>query len=102
MWDAVSALRFGLVDQLGGMEDAVDWIAEQADIENYGISRYPNYENSLWDFLPEIMNMQLRANLSKELGEEVSPFLLNKVVTVLRRKPVQALMPEMTVGFYLN
>ena len=102
VWDAVSALRIGLVDQLGGMEDAIDWIAEQANIENYGISRYPNYENSLWDFLPEIMNMQLRANLSKELGEEVSPFLLNKVVTVLRRKPVQALMPEMTVGFSLN
>ena len=102
VWDAVSALRIGLVDQLGGMEDAIDWIAEQADIENYGISRYPNYENSLWDFLPEIMNMQLRANLSKELREEVSPFLLNKVVTVLRRKPVQALMPEMTVGFSLN
>lgn len=102
VWDAVTALRIGLVDELGGVQDAIDWVAKELDIENYGISRYPRYETSVFDFLPDVMNMSMKENLRQNVGADISPLLFNKVWRTLERKPVQALMPEMKVGFFPN
>ena len=102
VWDAVTAMRIGLVDQLGGLQDAIEWVAQDLGIDNYGVSRYPRYETSVWDFLPEMVNMQIKESLRQAVGTEISPLLFNKVIKVLDRKPVQALMPEMEVGFSYN
>ena len=99
VWDAVTAMRIGLVDELGGVEDAIEWLAKNHNIENYGVSRYPKYETSLWDFLPGVMNIGIKEKLRQSLETEISPILLDKVIRTLERKPVQALMPEMNVGF---
>ena len=99
VWNAVTAMRIGLVDQLGGVQDAIEWVAQDLHIDNYGVSRYPRFETSVWDFLPEIINMQMKENIRKGFGTELSPVLFQRVVRTLERKPVQALMPEMKVGF---
>ena len=99
VWDAVTAMRIGLVDQLGGVKDAIDWVAQDLNIENYGVSMYPRYETSVWDFLPDILDMEMKENIRKEVGTEISPSLFNRIIKVFDRKPVQALMPEMQVGF---
>ena len=97
VWDAVSALRIGLVDELGGLQDAINWVASDLKMENYGISRYPRYETTVWDFLPNIINMKAEAPLVNAMGDEISPVMVSKVLKVLRRKPVQARMPEFTI-----
>lgn len=102
VWDAVTALRIGLVDELGGLQDAIDWVAKDLKIENYGVSRYPRFEMKVWDFLPDLMEMQNRERIRHAIAGEVSPLLYYKVVRVLERKPVQALMPELNVGFLNN
>ncbi|MCH5239504.1 MAG: signal peptide peptidase SppA [Muribaculaceae bacterium] len=94
VWDAVTALRIGLVDELGGLQEAIDWVAENLKLENYGIGRYPRYENSVWDFLPDLVNMKSGIEIQKIIGKEVSPELTAIIVRVLQRKPVQAKMPE--------
>lgn len=99
VWDAVTALRIGLVDELGSVQDAIEWVASDLKIENYGISRYPRYETKVWDFLPDLMQMNSSLRINQLVGSEVSPLLINKVVTVLERKPVQALMPEVKIEF---
>lgn len=99
VWDAVTAMRIGLVDELGGLEEAVKWVAQKLAIENYGVVRYPRYDNRVWDFLPEIVNMQGRQRVKEILGPDIPQMLLEKVVTTLERKPVQALMPEINVQF---
>lgn len=102
VWDAVTAMRIGLVDQLGGLDEAIDWVAQNLNIENYGIARYPRYETTVWDFLPDIINMQMKENFRQSIGEQISPYMFDKVIRTLDRKPVQALMPEIKVGFFLN
>lgn len=102
VWDAVTALRIGLVDELGGLQDAIEWVAENVNIENYGVSRYPRYETSFLDFLPEIVNIQGKEKIRQILGDDFSLSTVNKISRTLQRKPVQALMPEMNVGFSNN
>ncbi|MCH5234039.1 MAG: signal peptide peptidase SppA [Muribaculaceae bacterium] len=102
VWDAVTAMRIGLVDQLGGVQDAIDWVAENLTIENYEVTRYPRYETSVWDILPNVMNMQMKDKFISSLETEINPWLFKRVVRTLERKPVQALMPEINVGFVAN
>lgn len=97
VWDAVTALKIGLVDQLGSLQDAIDWVAEDLKLENYGVTRYPQYEPNVWDFLPDIINMQNKVALIGALPSDLSPELVYKVTNILQRKPVQALMPEMII-----
>ena len=99
VWDAVTAMKIGLVDELGSLEDAIDWVAKDLNIENYGVSRYPRFNSRVWDFLPEIINVQEKGKIEmgRLLAPQVSSVMVNKVIRVLERKPVQALMPEIKV-----
>ena len=95
VWDAVTAMKIGLVDELGGVQDAINWVAQNLEIENYGIVRFPTYESSVWDYLPDVLNMQIKDYFKNQLGGESTSYIVNKVGRVLQRKPIQALMPEM-------
>lgn len=102
VWDAVTALKIGLVDELGGLEDAIDWLASNLKMENYDVSRYPRFEPKVWDFIPEVLNSRIKIQIQKSIQDEVSPLLIDRVTRILERKPVQALMPEINVGFLHN
>ncbi|MCH5222478.1 MAG: signal peptide peptidase SppA [Muribaculaceae bacterium] len=97
VWDAESALRLKLVDALGGLDDAIDWVSKEIDNDNYTLSYYPRMENSVWDFLPEIVNMQLNVNLYDKIGEDVPVKLYDRIMRLLNQYPVQARMPEISV-----
>lgn len=51
VWTGKEAIEKGLVDQLGGLEDAIKVAAELADIETYKVRNYPNYKTDLKDAL---------------------------------------------------
>ena len=102
VWDAVTAMRIGLVDELGGLQDAIDWVSQDLSLENYTVNTYPRFENSFLNFLPDLINVQALENIRTVLGRELSPLLFNRVVKELNRYPVQARMPEMKVGFRFN
>lgn len=98
VWNAVTALRIGLVDQLGSLQEAIEWVASDLKLENYGVSRYPQFDTKVWDFLPDLINMQMESQIQKIAGEGLSPETVRKIKTILNRKPVQALMPELNVS----
>lgn len=99
VWDAVTALRIGLVDELGGLQDAIEWVAKELNIENYGISRYPLYDNRVWDLIPNLVNMDYQITLSSISEGTINPSMAKKISRILSRKPVQALMPEIQIEF---
>ena len=41
VWAGVDALELGLVDELGGLEDAIAKASEKAELEGYRITTYP-------------------------------------------------------------
>lgn len=99
VWDAETALTIGLVDELGNLDNAIDRVANQLGNPNCAVVRYPQYEMNFWYYLPEIMNMQVKENLRMALKDDLTPLMYLEVLKTLQRKPVQARMPDMKVGF---
>lgn len=100
VWSAPQALKIGLVDQLGQLDEAVDWIARKADLgENYDVALYPLAGDSFIDFLPELAGMKMRRALAEALTGNLEAKAAEYVAALLAQKPLQARMPLFTVKF---
>jgi protease-4 len=69
VWSGQDALRIGLVDRIGNLQDAVDCAARMAKLDKYGLKEYP--ESKSW--LDNILNRQKdepAAMIRQQLGEE--------------------------------
>lgn len=93
VWDAVTAHKIGLVDELGGLREAIAWTAKQAKLgDNYDVALYPKTEPSVWDMLPSASSAQLYQAVSKAMSPGLDPRVAAHAVEVIRRKPAQARM----------
>ncbi len=54
VWTGEQALKIGLVDQLGNLEDAIAEAAKLAELEKYSVDRYPAQP----DFLAQLMQQK--------------------------------------------
>ncbi|HEY0091261.1 MAG TPA: signal peptide peptidase SppA, partial [Flavobacterium sp.] len=73
IWSGSQALKLGLVDKIGGMDDAIKAAAKMAKISEYNTRDYPEYEKNFRDFLgslgiPFLGNAQ--SMIKEEIGEE--------------------------------
>ena len=55
VWSGKQALNVGLVDHLGGLQDAIIAAAKAANIENYNIVNYPKFEEDLESVLSGVL-----------------------------------------------
>lgn len=70
VWDGSEALKLGLVDELGGLDDAIAAMAKELNVESYTVSSYPVTENKWYDLLLEAGISDLKASfIRSELGE---------------------------------
>lgn len=99
VWDAQKALSLGLVDQLGNLQDAINWVASEIHNQDYVVSSFPKSENSIWNFLPGLMDMHMNIEIKTILGEQIPKDLNKKVYNILNHYPVQARMPEFITSF---
>lgn len=100
VWDAMKAKEIGLVDELGDLQDAIDWVAEKSKLgESYNVALYPSIEASVWDFLPEFANMKATEAMRQALGGNYDEIAVKWARAILNQKPIQARMPYMEVGF---
>lgn len=54
VWDGQSALKNGLVDKLGGLDDALADMAKALGADTYYITEYPEVKNKWWEMLLEM------------------------------------------------
>ena len=93
VWSGTDALRLGLVDELGGIDDAVAYAAQQANIASYDIKIgvYPAQKQSrlleLMDFLGE-QDVSNETSLKLKLESFIKS--MDKITSA---KGVQARMP---------
>lgn len=94
VWSGKQALELGLVDELGGMDDALKEAAKLAKIDDYRVRNYPEFEKELFEIFSSLgfTSLSAEATLRKELGEE-NYQLLQKVKKLRSRQGVQALLP---------
>ena len=92
VWTGKQALEIGLVDKLGGIDDAILIAAGEAKIKSYSIEKYPKKK----DFLTQLMEESFRNTKTKTLkffmGEEFD----KKIITqTLQNTDIQmAIMPD--------
>jgi len=95
VWSGSEALKIGLVDKIGGMDDAIAQAAKLAKITDYKTQDYPEYEKNLRDLLSGmgIPFMQSRENLIIEEIGEANYKLLQQVKKLSQQTGIQAMMP---------
>ena len=94
VWLGQDALKIKLVDQLGGLDDAVKKAAELAKLEEYYTNSYPglpSFMDQLTTFAETENGNYLDARMKEMLGEYYEPFKL--MMALNRQSPVQARLP---------
>lgn len=97
VWTGEEALENGLVDALGGLDEALEYAAEVAFIDSYQIKEYPVFEVDMMRLFRKYgWLMQSPESLSKEmLGEELYK-ILEETKAQTERKGIQMIFPYST------
>jgi protease-4 len=70
VWSGSRALELGLVDRLGGLDDAIACAARMAKISDYRLREYPEAHNVLDIILGKYEKDNTQSAIQKELGDE--------------------------------
>jgi protease-4 len=71
VWSGTSARKIGLVDEIGGLKDAIKGAADLAGLESYSVRELPVLEDPYTRILSQLSG-EVRMNILKnELGESV-------------------------------
>lgn len=97
VWSAESAVKIGLVDSLGGLQDAINWVSEKIETDNYTIAYYPRIKSTVLDFLPQMLEMNSKSIVLRNIESEIPFNMLDFIYKRLFQYPIQARMPEMKV-----
>jgi protease IV len=93
VWSGVDALKNGLVDELGNLDDAISYAAELADLTDYRVRNYPSYKVDLQDRFSSFPFMKTKEKiLIEELGEN-NYQIYQSIKSISKLKGIQARMP---------
>lgn len=93
VWSGTEALKIGLVDKIGGLNDAIAEAAKIAKVKKYSTQNYPEYEKTLNDLLANLPFARSKeAFIKEEIGEE-NYLLIEQVKKFQKQKGVQAILP---------
>jgi protease IV len=91
VWSGEDALRIGLVDQLGGLNDALAFAAKKASLKDYKLVELPRQKGP-FDGLLGTKEREMEARILKNnLGPAY--VFLKQIRTILELKGVQARLP---------
>jgi len=98
VWSGEQALKVGLVDKIGGLDDAIKEAAILAKTKSYTMQNFPEYEKDMNDIFKNFPFAKSKESFIKEeLGEETFR-LMEQFKKVQARKGVQAMLPfEMVI-----
>ena len=91
VWTGEQALKLGLVDRTGHIEDAIKSAAKKANLTEYKIVNYPEQKSGLMSLLDKSGNNVKAYFVKQELGE--SYVYYKKLKEIINLKGIQAKMP---------
>jgi len=96
VWTGSDALKIKLVDELGGLDDAIAYAAKKAKVTEYKLTELPKQKNPLAEFLGETEDDMEARLLKSKLGITYNYFTHLK--NLVSMKGVQARLPfEMVI-----
>jgi protease-4 len=75
VWTGVRAGKIGLVDRIGGIDDAIRSAAKLAKLKEYNVAEYPEPKSLIDDLFGSYMNNASARMLEQELGPEQAKLL---------------------------
>jgi protease IV len=91
VWSGTSALKIGLVDEIGGLKAAIKGAADLAGVDSYSVRELPVLEDPYTRILSQLTGEVKMNILKKELGESVRYF--NMVQDIRDLTGIQARLP---------
>lgn len=92
VWSGTNAIEIGLVDELGGIEQAIAYAAEKAELQSYSIKEFPKQEDIFESlFKSEQQEYYTKTILKNKLGDKAK--YLEALERLNQTEGVQALMP---------
>ena len=93
VWTGRDALKLGLVDELGGLDLAIEKAAELAEAKDYSLEHLPIYDKNFDDLFNTFGLIQSKEEIMKEeLGEE-NYMIMQKMKALTERKGIQLILP---------
>lgn len=89
VWSGIEALEIGLIDELGGLDQAIEEAANLAEIKKYNIIEYPLRKASLENFIQEMVpSIKIEENIKNNF-----PYLLKKIFDNNSLNGIQVQLP---------
>jgi protease-4 len=93
VWSGSEALKLKLVDEIGGLNDAIAAAAKLGKTKSYRTQNYPEYEKNFNDLLSGFSLIKSKdAFIKEEIGEE-NYKLIEEVKKFQKQSGIQALLP---------
>ncbi|MFV8373776.1 signal peptide peptidase SppA [Flavobacterium sp. LB1P62] len=93
VWAGSEAVKIGLVDKIGGLNDAIHEAAALAKTNTYSTQNYPEYEKDFNDLLANLpFGKSKESFIKEEIGEE-NYKIIEEIKRLQAQKGVQAMMP---------
>ena len=91
VWSGTSARKIGLVDEIGGLKDAIKGAADLAGLESYSVRELPVLEDPYTRILSQLGGEVRMSILKNELGESVKYY--NMLQEIKDMSGIQARLP---------
>lgn len=93
VWSGIDGKKNGLVDEFGGIKDAIALAAKKAKLEEYKILELPKQKEPFEEFFNELLDKDamMEKKLKQELGSSYENYA--RLKNVLKYKGIQARMP---------
>lgn len=91
VWTGEMAKELGLVDELGGLDKAIEIATQEAQITDYRISSYPEPENFLMNLLYPQKEDYINSQMQETFGE-FYPYI-QFIRNVQKQDPIQTRIP---------
>jgi protease-4 len=91
VWSGTGAMKIGLVDEIGGLRDAIKGAAELASIDKYKVKELPELEDPYTRLLTQLSGDVRMSILKRELGEAMVYY--RRLIELKELSGIQARLP---------
>ncbi len=92
VWSGTKAKELGLVDEFGGLQDAINYAAKLVKLDAYSTEAFPKRKDAFEEFMASITGNNIDAKLAQELGTE-GQALYKQIKLINEQKGIQVRMP---------
>ncbi len=91
IWSGLQAKKIGLVDELGGLDKAIEMAANMSGIENYRVVEYPEIRDPFEVFFETLLDDTSQKVFGPEINRVIDHY--SKAFDLLKGSKVQARLP---------